>query len=238
MKKTAALLGSMMMLTSLNANADVIGVYAGAQLWDMSAEGSYADSSMQTEYDFESEKQNRLYIEVEHPVPLIPNVKIAHSELMTAGFEFGFDAMLIDGELNGEVDVTYTDYTLYYELFDNGLFSFDFGLTAKDFGGDFVTSNGDSLNVDTYIPMLYLSAEVALPLTGLDVFAEGNILAIGDNTLADYQAGVAYALVDNMIVDVDVQLGYRVVEVELDDVDDIYADLKFDGVFAGLEVHF
>ena len=86
--------------------------------------------------------------------------------------------------------------------------------------------------------MLYLSAEVAIPATGLSVFAEGNMLSIDDHTLTDYQVGIAYALIDNMIIDVNLQAGYRAVDLELDDLDDIYADLQFDGAFAGVEVHF
>ncbi|NMP17247.1 MULTISPECIES: TIGR04219 family outer membrane beta-barrel protein [unclassified Thalassotalea] len=239
MKKSAALISSLMMLTSPNANADAIGVYIGAQVWDMAAEGSYDDSKVQQEFNFDDDTQNRFYIEFEHPLPFIPNIKIAHSELMTTGVEINPAADSLQG--SSELDLSYTDYTLYYELFDNGLFSFDFGLTGKDFEGEFITLDRSGLdvdNVDEIIPMLYLSAEVELPLTGLGVFAEGNILALDDHTAADYQAGISYALIDNMIVDVDIQLGYRWAQVELEDLEGIYSDLDFDGAFAGVEVHF
>lgn len=86
--------------------------------------------------------------------------------------------------------------------------------------------------------MLYASTQVSIPGTGLSVFAEGNFLSIDDHTLLDYQAGIAYALIDNMLIDVTLQAGYRMVDLELDDLDDVYADLQFDGAFAGVEVHF
>ena len=234
MKKTAALIASAMMLTSTNASADALGVYIGVQGWDMATEGSYGEGNIQEEYDFEDESQGRYYIEFEHPIPFIPNVKVAHSELMSDALELS-----ASGNFNSGVDFTYTDYTLYYELFDNGLFSFDFGVTAKDFEGELTSNFGlDEDSVDEIIPMLYLSAEVAIPATGLSVFAEGNMLSIDDHTLTDYQVGIAYALIDNMIIDVNLQAGYRAVDLELDDLDDIYADLQFDGAFAGVEVHF
>jgi hypothetical protein len=43
---------------------------------------------------------------------------------------------------------------------------------------------------------------------------------------------------ENLAVDVTFQVGYRAVELELDDLDDIYSNLEFKGVYAGLEVHF
>ena len=39
-------------------------------------------------------------------------------------------------------------------------------------------------------------------------------------------------------VDMTLQVGYRNVTVDIEDLDDVYADMEFDGVFAGLELHF
>lgn len=221
-----------MMLTSFTAAADtLLGVYVGAQGWDMATEGSFGVDNNQTDYGFNDEAQVRLYIELEHPLPLIPNVKVAYSELETQGQEIN---PLQDMDFNDtQLDLSYTDYTLYYELFDNGLFSFDLGFTAKDLSGHL-----DNDSIDEWIPQLYASTEVGLPLTGLSVFAEGNFLSIDDHTLSDYQVGVAWAMIDNMLIDVNISAGYRVAKVELDDLDNIYSDLDFDGVFAGIEVHF
>ncbi|WP_068544249.1 TIGR04219 family outer membrane beta-barrel protein [Thalassotalea crassostreae] len=236
MNKTAALISSLMLLTSTSAAADTLfGVYVGAQGWDMAASGSHGETKdfQDNQYSFEDETLGRFYIELEHPVPFIPNLKVAHSELTTSG-------MLIDNasiSIDSEVDLTHTDFTLYYEVFDNGLFSFDFGITGKQLDGE-ISDDFDIDEVDEIIPLLYLSTEIGLPLTGLSLVAEGNFLSIDDNTLLDYQAGVAWKVIDNMIVDVSLMAGYRVLEVELDDVDDVYADLEFDGAYAGIEVHF
>ena len=69
-----------MMLTSYTAAADtLLGVYAGAQGWDMAAEGNYGFQNEELNYRFEDETQNRFYIALEHPIPVIPNIKIAQS---------------------------------------------------------------------------------------------------------------------------------------------------------------
>lgn len=238
MKKSAALIASAMLLTCGSANADtILGVYAGVQGWDMAAEGSHGENNDLTEYNFDDETQGRFYVALEHPIPFIPNIKIAHSEIATQGLETDnefFNSFITEGS---DIDFSYTDYTLYYEIFDNGLFSFDIGITAKDFEGELLTTDTFD-SVEEIIPMVYASTQVSIPGTGLSVFAEGNFLSIDDHTLLDYQAGIAYALIDNMLIDVTLQAGYRMVDLELDDLDDVYADLQFDGAFAGVEVHF
>lgn len=233
MKKSAALIASAMLLTCGSASADtLLGVYVGAQGWDMAAEGSHGENGQQDTYNFDDEAQGRYYAALEHPIPFIPNIKIAHTELVTQGLEIDTNAFGTF-DLGSEIDLTHTDYTLYYELFDNDLVSFDFGITARDFSGEV-----DTDELDEIIPLLYLSGKVGLPLTGLSLFAEGNFLAIDDSTITDYQAGIAWAMIENIAIDVSLTVGYRSIAVELDDIDDIYADLDFDGAFAGVEVHF
>ena len=99
-------------------------------------------------------------------------------------------------------------------------------------------SQSADLSVTEIIPMLYVSAIVALPGTGLDVFANGNLLSIDDHTIYDYQVGLSYELIDNLAIDVNLTAGYRAVKLEIEDIDDLYTDIEFKGVFAGVVVHF
>ncbi|MFT6249919.1 MAG: hypothetical protein ACJAZQ_003146 [Cognaticolwellia sp.] len=51
----------------------------------------------------------------------------------TQEFNVDDETTLIYNDVNIDVNVSYVsyvDYSLYYQLFDNGLFSFDLGLTA------------------------------------------------------------------------------------------------------------
>jgi len=262
MKKTLLALGlSCAGLMSANAHADVIGLYIGGQAWDNQASGRFGESNNMEDFNLADETQSSFYIAVEHPIPLIPNVRISHNTLDTTGatsltsdFDFGDQTFMQGTNVSTVFDVNYNDFTLYYELFDNGLFSFDFGLTARDFNGEVSVTGvvqGTDANdnpisqtlvgqesLSEIVPMFYASAMVGLPLTGLDLFAQGNFLSIDDHVLYDYQAGISYALIDNMIVDVNLTAGYKSVKLELDDLDDLYTDIEFDGVFAGVVVHF
>ena len=122
--------------------------------------------------------------------------------------------------------------------------SFDFGINGKYVDGTIYvadaadTSNNAEEEFSGVVPMLYSRIAVGLPFSGLGVYAEGSYLSIDDNTLSDVEIAVTYEFVDNLAVDMTIQIGYRAVTLELEDLDDIYSDLEFSGVFAGLEVHF
>jgi len=248
MKKTALAI-LVTGLLSASAMADTIGgLYIGGSIWSNEATGTFGEKSSLVDFNLKDQEQGSYYIALEHPIPLIPNLMIASTTLDTDGstilsqdFEFGDEKFNISTPVDTTFDVSYVDYTLYYELFDNGLFSFDFGLTARDFDGDIKVSSADEnaeLSVSSIVPMLYVSTIVGLPGTSFDLFANGNLLSIDDHTLYDYQVGISYELVDNLAVDVNLTVGYRAVKLQLEDLDDLYTDIEFKGVFAGAVIHF
>ncbi|NMP30364.1 TIGR04219 family outer membrane beta-barrel protein [Thalassotalea sp. M1531] len=260
MKKTL-IAASLISLMSATAQADVVGLYIGGQIWDNEATGAFGETANMQEFRLDDEQQTSFHIAVEHPFPFIPNIKLAQTTLDTTGsatlteeFKFGDETFTVGSSVDADFDVSYTDYTLYYELFDNGAFSFDFGLTGRDFDSEIVAtstvtttdSSGGSVtetltgkqSASEIVPMLYAATEIGLMFTGLNLYAEGNFLSIDDHTLYDYQVGISYDLIDNIAVDVNVTAGYRSVKLELEDLSDLYTDIEFDGVFAGLVIHF
>ena len=254
--KKIALAAALATILSTNVQADALGIYLGGQIWDNQASGTFGDGSSLVDFNLVDEKQNSFFIAFEHPLPLIPNARIASTSLETNGmttldtnFDFDDETFLSGADVNADFDVSYVDYTLYYELFDNDLLSFDFGITARDFDGDVTvstqvtTSSGtvsqsDTIAVTDVVPMLYVATNVGLPLTGLNLYAQGNFLSFDDHTLYDYEVGVSYELVDNMLIDVNVNAGYRAVKLELEDLNDLYTNIEFDGVFVGTTIHF
>lgn len=245
-------------MLSASASADTIGVYLGGSVWDNSVSGTLGEKTGQADLGLKDETQTSFFVAVEHPFPLIPNLRISADELDTTGstlltesFEFGGETYAPGTALDTTFDVNYMDYTLYYELFDNGLFSFDLGFTARDFDSDILVSNtvesgeGEDPTVTTstvsaseWVPMVYVASSASLPLTGLSIYAQGNLLSLSDHILYDYEAGVSYALIDNFAIDLNLTLGYKAVRLELEDMDGLYSDLDFDGVYAGAVVHF
>ncbi|QBG37787.1 TIGR04219 family outer membrane beta-barrel protein [Litorilituus sediminis] len=251
MKKTV-LAASLALLTSIPAQADtLLGLYIGGQMWANNAKGSFGEGEIdQSVFNFEDEYQGSFYVAFEHPIPLIPNAKIASTTLDTVGgttltssFTFNGQTYTANTDLDTTLEASYIDYTLYYELFDNDLLTFDFGITGRDLDSyihviEPATKIDSDLSASGIIPMVYLSTIVGLPFTGFNFFAEGNFISYDDQTVYDVQAGVSYELLDNLAVDLDLTLGYRTVKLELNDLDDFYSDLTFDGVFVGAILHF
>jgi len=230
----------------------LLGVYVGAQSWDMSSDGSFGNSTnTQANFNFDGKTQGSYYLSFEHFVPLVPNIKVKRNEFETNGnttltstFQFNDVTYAVNSELATQADLTNTDIVLYYEIFDNDLISFDLGINAKRFDGmlDVVDRNDATRTaaeeLSGWVPMLYGAVQVGLPMTGISFFADGSLLSIDDHTVYDYQAGLGYTIIDNVAIDVTVQLGYRATKVELEDLDNIYSNLDFDGAFLGVEAHF
>jgi outer membrane protein len=248
MKKTAlAVLVTGLLSTSVMADT-IAGLYIGGSIWSNEATGTFGENNNLVDFNLKDQEQGSFYIALEHPLPLIPNLMIASTTLDTDGstvltqdFEFEGQTFNSTTPVESTFDVSYVDYTLYYELFDNGILSFDFGLTGRDFDGDItVASSGKSakLAVTEIIPMLYVSTIIGLPGTSFNLFANGNLLSIDDHKLYDYQVGVSYELIDNLAVDVNLTVGYRAVKLELEDLDNLYTNIDFKGAFAGVVVHF
>ena len=252
MKKTILAAGIATLLSASVQADTLLGLYIGGHMWANQAEGSFGQGNdNQATFDFDDENQGSFFVALEHPIPLIPNLKIASTTLDTIGgatisgsFTFEGETYSANSVLDTTFDASYVDYTFYYELFDNDLLTFDLGLTARDLDSQInvVDTNNTTLNsnlsVSGFIPLLYVNTIIGLPFTGLNIFAEANFLSYDDNSVYDYQIGVSYELVDNLAVDLDLTVGYRAVKLELDDIDDLYSDLTFDGVFIGAIVHF
>lgn len=252
MKKHAISIGMVTLLTCFSSQADMLfGLYAGAQGWNMGADGGFSDDGSNINFNFEDKTQANIYVALEHPIPLVPNIKLQRTNmdtngdvLLDASFTFGDEIFSASTSLITDVKLTTTDAILYYELFDNDLISFDVGLNAKYLDGElFVIDKEDPSNTGReefsgVVPMLYSRIAVGLPMTGFGAYVEGSYLSFDDQTLTDYQAALTYSLMENLAIDLTFQLGYRSVELDLDDLDGIYSNLQFKGVFAGLEVHF
>jgi len=256
MKKITTAVALAACMSAGSASADtILGVYAGVQSWNMDSVGSFGyvnDGSDSTAaFTFDTDNQNSFYIALEHPIPLVPNVKIKRNNMETTGttnllttFEFADTVFDVSSDLSTNVDLSNTDYILYYEILDNDLVTVDLGINAKNINGviNVVSLQDPSVNAnesfDGFVPMAYGNVEIGLPFTGLTVYAEGSLLSIDGHSLHDYEMGIAYTFVDNLAVDLTVQLGYRSFLLELDDLEKVNTNLEFDGVFVGLEVHF
>jgi outer membrane protein len=236
-------------LWAVSIQADtVMGLTMSIDAWDMDSSGSLADSSELRGFDHGSETPANFSFALEHPVPMFPNFRLRLSDVSSSGtndidtvFNFGGVNYPVNSRLGTEFNLQSSDFIFYYELLDNDTVTFDLGLNGKYLKGDVQVYNGASRSKEGFkgvVPMLYGAVQFGIPASRFSVFGDFSMLSVGDHTLSDYQAGAAYTLVENMAVDFSVRGGYRRFNLELDDLDGIYADWTFDGLFLGVEADF
>lgn len=249
MKKYLMSMVSIAAVAAPLAMADTLGgIYLGADLHFSEVTGSFGQTASQQNFNFEDKKLNSFYIKLEHPVPLLPNIKLQRNSLTAEGstrlsqtFVFDQQVFAVGTEVMQDLDLSNTDATFYYELLDNDLVSLDLGVTAKYLDGDILVATDNRTarqELSTVIPMGYAYGSFGLLGTGTKVFAEVNYISYDGSSVSDMQLGLAYELIDSLAVDLALKAGIKKTSLVLDDIDDLDADLSVDGVFVSAELHF
>ncbi len=228
------------LLTLSQVNADMVGGEVSLGFFNHAPSGnaSYSGTSADLEDTFGFSEEQDLFFKayLEHPFPVIPNVKLGYTTLSHNGindvvdFRWG-DIGPVTGTIDSSLSLDITDVTLYYELLDNWV-EVDTGLTARYITGDMgVSTNGsnDVVDFSTWIPMLYGKARFNLPVTDISVQLEANAISYWDITAYDYELSARYTLV----MGIGLEAGYKSFHLDSDDlVDGFHADMDFSGPYA------
>ncbi len=235
---------------SFTAHADTLAISAGAGIWNTSPTGSFQKKGDPTAVDvkddlfWSDETQGYFYATLEHPVPIIPNVKIMATKIDQSGngnTSFIFDGTAYSGNVTNDFSIKTVDLIGYYEILDN-VVSLDIGLNIRSLKVDYTITGTDpvtSISVTTTdsvsetIPMLYALVG-ASPIPDLIISGELSYITYAGSTISDFTAKVAYTT--NFFVGF--EAGYRKQTYKFDDVSGTDADMGFDGVFAGAYLKF
>jgi outer membrane protein len=228
------------------AHADtVLGVYAGFGSWDATYDGQAGDPSITLkDLGVKDQKNRYYYIALEHPVPLLPNIRLMHTDIVNKQSAVISKTFTIDGTtftakdtVSSEFDLTHTDASFYYEILDNWV-NLDLGLTARKFDG-FVyaksSTNNKKVNLDQILPMLYGKVQFDLPFSGLSAGVEGNYVSYQGDTISDYSAKISYLF--DSVLDIGIEAGYRKFSLRVED-DELDAEVNLKGPYAAVIAHF
>jgi len=231
--------------STLAAADMIVGLYAGAGMWSVGPGGNIGDSAIDVDaLGMSDETDAFVYVALEHPIPLWPNVKLQHTRLGSKGegtlsrrFRLHDVEFLAEETVSTELDLTHTDVVMYYELLDN-VVSLDLGWTLRLFDGhaSVVSRSGtlsESVDIDLPVPMAYARTLIELP-AGFSLSATAHAIGYSGNSLQDLSAHVAYTF--GSVVDVGIEMGYRRLALELDD--DGQTDVTLDGPYVAVAVHF
>lgn len=244
--KKLALATAVTLCVAPMAHADrLLGLFAGAGSWSTDYSGEAGDPSISmSDLGVKSNTNNFYYVALEHPIPLIPNIRLAHTSItndqtavVSKTFTINGTNFTANDTIASKFDLSHTDATFYYQILDNWI-NLDVGLTARKFNG-FVAANGTSVSekasVDQTLPLLYGKLQFDLPFSGLSVGAEGNYVGFKKDKLTDVTMKVSYLF--DSVVDVGLEGGYRTMNLKVDE-SDLTGDLKFKGSYVAVIAHF
>ena len=236
--KTLALL---ILLTLSQIHADTIGGEISLGFFNHQPNGnaSYKGSAadMEESLGFSEEQDIFFKAYLEHPLPVIPNIKLGYTILSHEGSSsvgnFTWGDTTYNGTIDSSLSLDMTDVTLYYEFLDNWAET-DAGLTLRYISGDMDVHNSlgsDVADFSTWVPMLYGKVRFTLPVTDLSFQLEANAISYWDITAYDYELSARYTLA----LGVGLEAGYKAFHLDSDDlVNGFHADMDFSGPYAAI----
>ena len=230
-----------LLLTLSQMHADTIGgeISLGFFNHQPNGDASYKGSAtdMEDTLGFSEEQDIFLKAYFEHPLPVIPNIKLGYATLSHEGSSSVNDFTWGDTTYNGTIDsslsLDMTDVTLYYEFLDNWAET-DVGLTLRYMSGNMgvrSSQGSDVADFSTWVPMVYCKVRFTLPVTDLSFQLEANAISYWDITAYDYELSARYTLAMGL----GLEAGYKAFHLNSDDlVNGFNADMDFSGPYAAV----
>jgi outer membrane protein len=193
---------------------------------------------------------------LEHPIPLIPNIKLAYmpmkfdgSRNVTRTVKWGDNTYDLNAGFNLSVKLDRVDTTLYYNLpfiktATAGKLDVEFGLNVKTIMFDAklsgtatgIGSVTESKSITLPIPMGHLAAEIR-PISLLSLVGELNYIGYKNNAYYDYVAGLRLNSRLRTPLKPFVEVGYRYEKLKIDE-EGVKTDLKVKGLYGLVGVRF
>lgn len=227
-------------------------VQAGINAWKPSPSGyiqgkkGEQELSVKNDLGLSSDSQTNFYLQLDHPVPMIPNFRVSHANLDFSGNEtadFTFLGHNFSGDLATKVDLSHTDITAYYRFLD-GIskalplidLRLELGVNVRVFDGEFSVTDSSgfnkSISLNSPIPMGHAAFRLGVPF-GLSFGAQLDAIGYSGNELSDITLDARYEYDGIPLIKPGVTAGYRSFKAKLDDLSDTYGDLTLEGAFFG-----
>jgi outer membrane protein len=228
------------MIATSFSMADFIGGELNLGYYSHSPSGTatYDGDRVDIEDDLKWDGSEDIFLKayLEHPIPIVPNIKIGYSAFSHDGegsvserFSWRGINFAINDNVDTSLDLNIYDIALYYEILDNWL-NLDLGVNIKYIDGSIdvkSTTKNEHQSFQAPIPMLYAKARFDVPTTDFSFQVEGNYISDDSNTLYDLEIGARYTLA----LGLGFEAGYKSFKLKLDDIDDLSMDTDFNGLY-------
>jgi outer membrane protein len=207
------------------------------------------DVELNTDLSLSDRNDINLWIRVEHPIPMIPDIKLQYTPIKikdsnSANRLFKFGGYNFDDGIRSEMEMDIIDVQLYNHLpflQMTSLKSLDitYGLTfrflnANAFIEEIQTVNARSRSFSTPMALLCAGFRVA-PVSSFSLIGDFQGTAYSGNHWYDVTAEVQIAPFTEHIF---LGIGYRYQDFKIDNVQDVTADQTMQGWFAELGFRF
>lgn len=170
--------------------------------------------------DFHSNSRWTGFIDVRHPLLVLPNLNYQTSEMFSQA----------SGLKN---DLRVHDLAFYYRPFELGLVNVDMGIDLRRYEGDY----NDQQSYDHDQAMLFVGVEAGLPGLPLDAFADARVSQWGGDESHDWRIGMSWAVNPQDSLKLKLRTGYRNVRLDFGS-DGVDLNQRTAGWFAGAEFRF
>lgn len=250
----ASLLASTVLYADTIGGEFFIGMYSHSPSGYASYTEPYTGLGLGTAADLEDtlhwESNENIFLKayIEHPVPMLPNVKVAFTQLSHEGegevgndFIWGGIHIPTLGTIENSLDISKYDLTLYYELLDNwveadvgvtlGYIDGNIAVTALTGLGPISFSQSESTDFSLFMPTLYGKAKFNIPSTDISLQFEGDVFSYDDTTFYNYEVSARYTF----SMGLGIEAGYKAMHLDSKDlVDGLVADMDFTGPYAAV----
>jgi outer membrane protein len=195
-------------------------------------------------------------LKLEHPIPVIPNIKLAYMPMKFDGsgnvsrtIRWGGNEYDLNAGFNLSVKLDRVDTTLYYNFpfiktATAGKLDVEFGLNVRTIMFDArlsgTTTGGgrvsESASITLPVPIGHLAAEIR-PISLVSLVGELNYIGYKNNAYYDYVAGLRLNSPVRIPLKPFVEVGYRHEKLKIDERD-VKADLNIKGLYGLVGVRF
>ncbi len=184
---------------------------------------------------------------IEHPVPLLPNIKLGFMQLSQEGkgsvddFTWGGIYIPSLGSIENSFTANKYDLTLYYELLDNWIEA-DAGITLGYIDGNIAVtglvgmspislSHTESTDFSLFLPTLYGKARFNIPTTDVSLQFEGDYFSYDNTTYYNYELSARYTF----SMGLGIEAGYKGIHLDSNDLaEGLAVDMDFNGIYGAV----
>lgn len=241
MRKLMMAMGASMLAAAPLASADILGVGATVGYWDADYSGNASKGNdrvdLERDLNLSSDSNANLTAYFEHPIPLLPNVRLAYTRTKQSGngqLDSTYGGITAGANVRSELELEQLDVTLYYEILDNWV-NLDLGLTVRDFSGELLvrsSTESSETKADAVLPLVYVAARFDLPFTGVSVGGDANAISYDGDSVYDFNVYGQYEM--SLL---QLRAGYRQISLDYDDGDD-NLDIELSGPFVSAGLRF